>query len=168
MRGLTTNTMVLGFATLAGRAGLGMLTGLGSGLGMGIGYGYGVRLGYNMFKPAKNQKVNALHTSLNPIEGSIGAGMLTAEEVVGRQSQEPTFSLKDVAQGKPEVEQPQQKKYYDNPNGLYYTKDMIYRTGAKHGMTKRESWRAYAKGKYPFVSSYEKSRPRSPKYKPHG
>lgn len=154
--------MVLGFATLAGRAGLGMLTGFGSGLGMGIGYGYGVRLGYNMYSPSKNKTTNQLHTSLNPLEGSVGAGLLTAEEVTDKQASR--AGLTTPEQLVPEVQTPhtedvqyKHEKFYDSKDGsLSLPKSAIYSKARSVGITdKRDAFRRFANREYPFNNMYQ-------------
>ena len=81
--------------------GLGALTSIGAALPtgwlFGFGYGHGVRTGYNSFKPSKNQITNQLHTSPNPLQGSLGMGMHSAEEMTGAQSQKlPVQGLTDT------------------------------------------------------------------------
>ncbi len=67
--------MVLGIAT--GLLGLGLA--LPTGLAFGYGYGYGVRQGYSAFKPPSST-ANTLKMSPDPVQGSLGMGLQTAEE----------------------------------------------------------------------------------------
>ena len=55
-----------------------------TGFAFGYGYGNGVRHGYNSYKPSKNKVTNQLHLSANPITGSKGAGLLSAEEMMDK------------------------------------------------------------------------------------
>jgi len=67
--------MVIGIAT--GLLGLGLA--LPTGLAFGYGYGYGVRQGYSAFKQP-SAGIQGLKMSPDPIQGSLGMGLQTAEE----------------------------------------------------------------------------------------
>ncbi len=73
--------MVLGIAT--GLLGLGLA--LPTGLAFGYGYGYGVRQGYSAFKPP-SATASALKMSPDPVQGSLGMGLQTAEERTNRKT----------------------------------------------------------------------------------
>lgn len=66
---------------LGGLASLGLA--LPTGLAFGWGYGYGVRMGYSAFKPSKNNSVESLRLSANPVDQAKGAGLFSAEEITG-------------------------------------------------------------------------------------
>ncbi len=79
--------MVIGIAT--GLLGLGLA--LPTGLAFGYGYGYGVRQGYSAFKqPSKG--IQDLKMSPDPIQGSLGMGLQTAEERTPAKSIQPPLS----------------------------------------------------------------------------
>jgi hypothetical protein len=85
------------FGALAGGA-LGVGLAFPTGLLFGQGYGLGVRQGYNSYRPSQSSRTNELHTSLNPMEGSFGAGMLSAEEMVGKKALNSGTGLQSVNQ----------------------------------------------------------------------
>lgn len=79
--------MVLGVAT--GLLGLGLA--LPTGLAFGYGYGYGVRQGYSAFKqPSKTAQ--GLKMSPDPVQGSLGMGLQTAEERTGFKTPDTSLS----------------------------------------------------------------------------
>ncbi len=67
--------MVIGIGT--GLVALGLA--LPTGLAFGYGYGYGVRQGYSAFRPP-GATAAGLKASPDPIKGSLGMGLQTAEE----------------------------------------------------------------------------------------
>ncbi len=71
--------MVIGIGT--GLVALGLA--LPTGLAFGFGYGYGVRQGYSAFRPP-SQGIQDLKASPDPIKGSLGMGLQTAEERTNR------------------------------------------------------------------------------------
>lgn len=145
--------MVLGLAMLGATG----ISGLIGGLGMGFGYGYGVRAGYNAWKPSKNQETNALHTSLNPIEGSYGAGMLTAEQIT--ESRAKKAGLNPVDEVTPEVDPNagqgywQRTPHYESRDGRKITKSELNSIASKHNMSKREAYQRWVRQQYPFQTS---------------
>ncbi len=85
--------MVIGIAT--GLLGLGLA--LPTGLAFGYGYGYGVRQGYSAFKqPSK--PIADLKMSPDPIQGSLGMGLQTAEERTNKQIQPPLSTGPSIQQ----------------------------------------------------------------------
>ncbi len=95
--------MVIGIAT--GLLGLGLA--LPTGLAFGYGYGYGVRQGYSAFKqPSKG--IQDLKMSPDPIQGSLGMGLQTAEERTPMKSIQPPLSTG------PSLQQ-QEKTIFPNP-----------------------------------------------------
>ncbi len=85
--------MVIGIAT--GLLGLGLA--LPTGLAFGYGYGYGVRQGYSAFKQP-SQGIQNLKMSPDPIQGSLGMGLQTAEERTNKQIQPPLSTGQPLAQ----------------------------------------------------------------------
>lgn len=131
--------MVIGIGALAS-LGLAMPTGL----AFGYGYGYGVRSGYNAWKPSKNDAVNQLHMSPNPVEGAMGAGLKSAEEVTGNQvKQLPIKGLTDnpsLAKSADTVADPLSNKIWSPVVRAYMDKSKIkshedYQNWVKRGIT---------------------------------
>lgn len=139
--------MVFGLAAMAG----GVATALPMGWLFGYGYGHGVRSGYHAFKP--NEKVQSKHLSLNPLEGSHGAGMYSADEIMAQRN--PKAGLATPDQVTPQVEQPSQgywerTPHYESKDGRKITKAELNSIATKHNISPREAHRRFAKQEYPF------------------
>ncbi len=125
--------MVLGVGT--GLIALGLA--LPTGLAFGYGYGYGVRQGYSAFKPP-SQGVNDLKMSPDPIQGSLGMGLQTAEERTqktivppgGIDVQEPAVSDKNL------ISETGKDKYVTNSVGVRRLESEVKKD--------RETWRKFA------------------------
>lgn len=151
--------MVLGLAAMAG----GVATALPMGWLFGYGYGHGVRTGYHDFKPSQNPKTTSLHKSLNPLTGSMGAGMLSAEEIT--KSQAVKAGMNTPEQITPEVTQTQggywqKTPHYESKDGRKITKTELNSIAAKHKLSKREAYHRFIKQMYPFnPKGYKQGRP---------
>ncbi len=147
--------MVIGIAT--GLLGLGLA--LPTGLAFGYGYGYGVRQGYSAFKPP-SATANSLKMSPDPIQGSFGMGLQTAEErtnvktpvgPIGRpslQSQAPALM------GTPNVQSS------SNPQKFQVNKHGIRRDV---NLMSREEFRKFVKGEYPYNKSVAQKKASGPR-----
>ncbi len=136
--------MVIGIAI--GLLGLGLA--LPTGLAFGYGYGYGVRQGYSAFKPP-SATANSLKMSPDPIQGSLGMGLQTAEERTGAKT--PIGTL-----GRPSIQQngnailPPNVKSSSNPQNFVTNKHGLRRDT---NLMTREQHTAFAKGLYPYNKS---------------
>lgn len=152
--------MVLGLAAMAG----GVATALPMGWLFGYGYGHGVRTGYHDFKPSQNPKTTSLHKSLNPLTGSMGAGMLSAEEITKSQASKAGMQTPEMAT--PEVNPNagggywDKTPHYESPDGRRITKTELSSIASKHELSKREAYHRFIKQKYPFnPKGYKQGRP---------
>ncbi len=121
--------MVIGIAT--GLLGLGLA--LPTGLAFGYGYGYGVRQGYSAFKqPSKH--IQDLKMSPDPIQGSLGMGLQTAEERTGSKEpiplSRPTLQSQETALMAPQPAVPTGGTPQSRRQALY-----VYSKSGKKSMT---------------------------------
>lgn len=155
--------MVLG-AAAGGLMSLGLA--LPTGWMFGYGYGHGVRSGYNAYKPSKNQAVNDLHLSSNPVQGAQGAGLLSAEHMIQQQMEKSPLGLtndpsitamseqvENVTPAPPQM----QEKFYDSKDGtLSLPKSAIYSRAHAHGIDdKRYAFKLFVNRQYPFNRTYK-------------
>lgn len=153
--------MVLGFGALAS---LGLA--LPTGMAFGYGYGYGVRAGYSAFKKPSDE-VNKLKLSADPVKGALGAGLQSAEERTGAQIKKvPNLDLSNEQSASSDVEKimtPKQERRFVGKGGWTMTKSQMYQKALSHGISdKREVFRRFMKGEYPFNRSSGNVRSRSP------
>lgn len=145
--------MALGLAALGGQ----LLSALPMGWLFGFGYGHGVRTGYNSYKPSDKQSINTKHLSINPLEGSYGAGMLSADEITKARATK--SGMNTVDQVTPEVEPNagggywERTPHYEARDGRKITKSQLNSIASKHKMSKREAYQRFVRQEYPFASS---------------
>lgn len=138
---------------------LSLASALPTGWMFGYGYGHGVRSGYNAYRPSKNARTNELHKSLNPITGSQGAGMLSAEEMVASKALSSGTGLAPPDMGVPHVTQPTptKKPKWVAPD-LIYNKNRTYsiKREDQHKMSYTE-WKKWFNGNFNWYKRFNRS-----------
>ncbi len=133
--------MVLGVAT--GLLGLGLA--LPTGLAFGFGYGYGVRQGYSAFKPP-SKTAQGLKMSPDPIQGSYGMGLQTAEERTGVKTPIPLSTGPSIQSQAPALmgqSSSNPQKFQVNKHGIRRDVNTMSRT----------EFHKFVKGEYPYNKS---------------
>lgn len=153
--------MVLGLGALAS---LGLA--LPTGMAFGYGYGYGVRAGYSAFKQPSSE-IQKLKLSADPIQGSLGAGLQSAEERTQvnlsqrgvsnmGMTTEPSITANQETMMN---EQKSDREWISKPTGTIRNKKWVLQRALNYGIKdKREAYHKFVNGEYPFNFTKYKSR----------